>query len=141
MTAVDDPSNRDDRYDRARLRKALVKNDFLDPVAVAASAAALADADIALDWMVAQLRSERLTQAGTVWTYDAQDLPRELRRRALVDCLRAIDPAAQPRGDAIARVLAALSDGKTVTIGKVRCRPVPDKDVWSFAMAPPRRAI
>jgi tRNA(Ile)-lysidine synthase len=141
VRAVDDPSNRDDRYDRARLRKALINNDFLDPAAAAASAATLADADAALDWMVARLRGERLSQSGTFWFYDAHDLPHELRRRALIDCLRVIDPAARPRGDAIERVLVALSARKIVTIGTVRCDSMQEGGVWSFALAPPRKAM
>jgi tRNA(Ile)-lysidine synthase len=139
VTAVDDPSNRDDRYDRARLRKALAKNDFLDSVAAAKSARALADADGALDWMVLRLRDERLTQSGAFWFYDAHDLPHELQRRALIDCLRVIDTSARPRGDAIERVLAALSTHKTVTIGKIRCDSMQGGSVWAFAFAPPRR--
>jgi tRNA(Ile)-lysidine synthase len=139
ICAVEDPSNRDDRYDRARLRKLLANNDFLDTVAVSASASALADADAALDWMVARLRGERFSQSGAFWFYDAHDLPRELRRRALIDCLRVIDPATHPRGDAVERVLVALSTGKVVTIGKVRCDSLQDGSVWKFTLAPPRR--
>lgn len=140
ITPVDDPSNRDDRYDRARLRKALQANDILDPVAVTASAAALADADAALDWMTLRLRRERLKQSESFWFYDAHDLPHELKRRALIDCLRVVAPDLRPRGGAIERVLAALNARKTVTIGPVRCDAVRDGAAWAFSFAPPRRA-
>ncbi|MEQ1639906.1 MAG: tRNA lysidine(34) synthetase TilS, partial [Novosphingobium sp.] len=48
LDAVQDPSNTDDRFDRARLRKALAGVDWLDASALAQSAAHLADADAAL---------------------------------------------------------------------------------------------
>jgi tRNA(Ile)-lysidine synthase len=53
LIPVDDPSNRDDRFDRARLRKALTQADWLDPVAASQSAAALAQAETALEWTAA----------------------------------------------------------------------------------------
>lgn len=50
VEAAQDPSNLDDRFDRARLRKALAGADWLDVGAIAESASHLADADAALDW-------------------------------------------------------------------------------------------
>ena len=44
VTVFDDPSNRDDRFDRARLRKAMAGADWLAVAAIAQSAAHLADA-------------------------------------------------------------------------------------------------
>ncbi len=140
IAAVDDPSNRDDRYDRARLRKALGEAPWFDPVAAAKSAAALADADDALDWVVIDLRSSRLSHDGAVWRYHAAGLPRELCRRALIDCLRMVDPDCDPRGDAIVRVLNALAAAQTVTIGRVRCSAPGDGTTWQFTPAPLRRA-
>ena len=53
LDAVDDPSNHDDRYDRARLRKSLEQATWLDPVSAVRSSVALASADHALDWAAA----------------------------------------------------------------------------------------
>jgi tRNA(Ile)-lysidine synthase len=139
IAPVDDPSNRDDRYDRARLRKVLATNELLDAMAVTASASALADADAALDWMTRRLRGERLKQSASFWFYDAHDLPHELKRRALIDCLRVISPDLRPRGTAIERVLTALHACKTMTIGAVRCDAVRDGMAWAFSFAPPRK--
>ncbi len=136
--AVDDPSNRDDRYDRARLRKMLATADWLDPVAAARSASALAEADDALDWMVAQLRPLRFSAEGRGATYDARTLPAEIRRRALVDCLRRLDPESIPRGGAIDRVLGALAQGKVATIGAIKCHGA--LGLWTFTTSPPRRS-
>ncbi|WP_239026042.1 tRNA lysidine(34) synthetase TilS [Sphingomonas paeninsulae] len=137
IVPVDDPSNRDDRYDRARLRKALTGADWLDPLAIVRSAAALDEADRALDWVVLKLRSERLFDGADTWTYDAAGLPAELLRRALIDCLRVIDPTSRPRGATIERLLKALQGNATGTIGRVRCAVKDGR--WHFTLALPRR--
>lgn len=137
IVAVDDPSNRDDRYDRARLRKALAGADWLDPLAIVRSAAALDEADRALDWTILKLRAERLVDNAESWTYDATGLPAELKRRALIDCLRVVDPASRPRGSTIERLLNVLRVNATGTIGRVRCAACDGH--WRFSLAPPRR--
>lgn len=116
ITAVDDPSNRDDRYDRARLRKALAEADWLDPLAVTRSAAACAEADAALNGMDS----------------------RELTRRRVLAELRLIDPGLTPRGDQLDALIEALHAGHTTTLGKVLCT---GGETWTFSPAPPRRAV
>ncbi len=54
ITPVRDPSNADDRFDRARIRKAIAGADWLNPAQIAASAQHLAEADM----MVAALADE-----------------------------------------------------------------------------------
>lgn len=137
VTAVDDPSNHDDRYDRARLRKALAGADWLDPLAIVRSAAALDEADRALDWVVLNLRAERLVDKVDSWTFDPAGLPAELLRRSLIDCVRVVDPAIRPRGATIDRLLIALQRNATGTIGRVRCGV--KAGLWTFSLALPRR--
>lgn len=137
IAAVDDPSNRDDRYDRARMRKALGEAGWLDPVAAAFSASALAEADDALDWMTVHLRAARFRRHPDFWSYDASGLPRELARRAMIDCLALIDPGCRPRGAAVDLVLAKVSTGKATTIGTLVCTGT--AGTWAFKAAPPRR--
>jgi tRNA(Ile)-lysidine synthase len=136
ITAVDDPTNHDDAYDRARLRKHLAKIDWLDPQAAAASAAALADANDALDWVVQGLLDEYLSDDGITLTLTLPAIPRELARRVVAACLRKLNPATKPRGDALDRLLSTLQHGKIATLAGVKCS---GGARWRFTLAAPRR--
>lgn len=138
LVPVEDPSNRDDRFDRARLRKQLAGADWLDPAALARSAAALGEAEEALDWTLEQLIAERTEGAQNGLTFDAADLPAELRRRALLRLLALLVPAEPPRGEAVQRLLAALEAGETATLAGVKCE---GGAVWRLSPAPPRRDL
>lgn len=137
LVPVEDPSNRDDRFDRARLRKRLAETAWLNPEPLARSAAALAEAEVALDWAVEQLIAARTEGALGGLTFDATDLPAELRRRALLRLLALLAPAAPPRGEAVQRLLAALEAGETATLAGVKCEGGP---VWRLSPERPRHA-
>jgi tRNA(Ile)-lysidine synthase len=137
IVPVEDPSNRDDRFDRARLRKQLAGAGWLDAAALARSAAALGEAEEALDWTVEQLIAERTEGAQGGLTFDAADLPAELRRRALLRLLALLVPADPPRGEAVQRLLAALEAGEIATLAGVKCEGGP---VWRLGPEGPRRA-
>ena len=137
LNPVDDPSNRDDRFDRARIRKALANQDFLDPTAVAASAAALADADDALHWATARLITERMRRDGDNRHVDAAGLPHEFVRRILIDMLGQMGVDA-PRGEAIERAIAAIHGGEQAMIGNVLLRQDGDGRI-TLSPAPPRK--
>ncbi|HYD11365.1 MAG TPA: tRNA lysidine(34) synthetase TilS [Allosphingosinicella sp.] len=137
LVPVEDPSNRDERYDRARLRRQLGGADWLDAAALARSAAALEEAEEALDWTVGQLIAERVEPVLDGLSFDAAGLPPELRRRALLRLLALLVPADPPRGEAVTRLLAALDAGEVATLAGVRCQGGP---VWQLAPAPPRRS-
>ncbi|MBX3561120.1 MAG: tRNA lysidine(34) synthetase TilS [Sphingomonas sp.] len=137
ISAVDDPSNDDPRYDRARLRSRLREADWLDAPALARSARALAEAEEAIDWAVGRLHAERARAAGATLRIDMRDLPAELRRRLVLRALAALAPDAAPRGAEVDRLLASLAAGHTATLAGIRCDA--DADVWCFAAAPPRR--
>jgi tRNA(Ile)-lysidine synthase len=136
LAPVEDPGNSDDRYDRARLRKQLAATEWLDAPALARSAAALGEAEQALDWTAEQLIAERTDSAPGGLTFDPTALPAELRRRALVRLLALLVPAEPPRGEAVQRLLAALDAGETATLAGVKCEGGP---VWRLSPAPPRR--
>lgn len=136
ILAIDDPSNRNDQFDRARLRKALQGADWLDPQAAVRSAAALAEAEEALDWAAQAWFNRRTAEKNAILSLDPRDLPSELLRRITLICLRRFTPDAAPRGGELDRLMIGLFDGKTATLAGVRCTGGP---FWLFALAPPRR--
>jgi tRNA(Ile)-lysidine synthase len=137
---VEDPSNVSDRYDRARLRKQLAAIDWIDPARVAASVSALADAEEAIGWMVRQLGTDRAITEGDSLLLDPRDLPFELVRRLVEQCVRQIDATAEIRGSALVRMVKALESGETAMLGNVAATPT-SSAAWRFAKAPPRRLL
>jgi tRNA(Ile)-lysidine synthase len=137
IAPVDDPSNRMLAFDRVRLRSALQHLDGFDPRRVAASVAAAEQASAALDWMTAQLASERVSAVDGGVRLHADDLPAELQRRLIAVCLRCIAPDFAPRGGQLARLRDALVARKSQSLGAVMIRVRGQE--WLFRLAPPRR--
>lgn len=136
LTAADDPSNANDRFDRVRLRKALRTADWLDVSAIAQSAAHLADADAALDWAAAREWAEQVVKEPMGLTYRPQ-APRAVALRVLARIVTELDGEA-PRGSAVARLFETLLARQPASIGGLVARAMPDG--WSFTRAPKRRA-
>lgn len=136
LEAVDDPSNRDDRFDRARIRKVLAGADWLDVPALAQSAANLGDADAALDWAAAREWAEAVSTAPMGLTYRPQ-APRAVALRVLTRIVTELDGEA-PRGSAVARLFDSLVARQPASIGNLVARAVPEG--WSFTKAPRRKA-
>ena len=139
IVAVDDPSNADERFDRVRLRTRLAQADWLDPVAASASAAALAEADAALDWAAERLAGERIVVAAGTAALDPAGIPFELRRRLVLHCIRCIRADATPRGVALSRLIVTLESGRQAMIDDVIVHAIGDR--WVFGAAPPRRSL
>lgn len=140
LTPVDDPSNRDTRFDRARLRAQIATADWLDPRAIGVSAAALADAEVAIGWSLDQLWSERVIVAPDTLTLRAPaTLPREYQRRLLLRAIATLDPRCLPSGPELDRVSDALRARRQTSIGKLLARAIHDD--WQLCLAPPRRTI
>lgn len=135
IEAARDPSNEDDRFDRARLRKALAKVDWLDIPAIAESAGHLAEADAALEWAAARAWREMVERDGLGLTY-RPGAPRAITLRVLARIVRELD-GEEPRGSAVARLHDALASGRVASIGELVARPA--RDVWTFHRAPRRR--
>ncbi len=135
IAATQDPSNSDDRFDRARLRKELASADWLDVTAIAQSAANLADADAALEWAAAREWAERVEKAPMGLTYRPQ-APRAVALRVVAQIVRELD-GEEPRGSAAARVFDALLARQPASIGSLVARAMPGG--WSFTKAPARR--
>jgi len=141
---VEDPSNVSDRFDRARLRKSLAGVDWLDTDRVAASAAALGDANDAIGWIVERLAEQLCHRdtAGIVLTMP-NDLPFELRRRLVGRCVTSLDAIASLRGSALAATVRTLESGRPAMLGAVLAQPsrTGESDAqWRFSLAPPRRS-
>lgn len=132
LRPVEDPSNEDEAHDRVRMRRQIAETPWLDPSALARSAAALAEAEEALDWAATRLFVERVTEEGL----DPSGLPRELLRRLVLLCLRKVEPDAAPRGEQVTMLVETLSGGGTATLGEVLCR---GGRRFRFEPAPPRR--
>lgn len=136
LRAVDDPSNASDRFDRARIRKAIAGADWLDVPAIAQSAAHLAEADAALDWAAAREWAERVEREPMGLVYRPQ-APRAVALRVLTRIVTELDGEA-PRGSAVARLFDALAARQPASIGGLVARGLPGG--WSFMKAPKRRS-
>ena len=136
LEPIIDPSNRDEKFDRARLRRELEGAAWLDRRATARSAQALAEAEEALDWAAERLFADRSRVDGDMLRLDPSELPAELLRRLLLRALRRVDPHAAPRGEELSRLLATLDQGGGATLAGVKAGA--EEGIWSFAPAPPR---
>ena len=134
IAPVQDPSNQDDKFDRARLRKALAAADWLDVPALAASASHLADADAALDWAAQREWRECVTPAPLGLTY-RPSAPRAVALRVIAQIVRELD-GDDARGSAIARVFDRLLARQPASIGALVARAGPSG--WTFTKAPRR---
>lgn len=137
---VDDPSNADVRFDRARLRKQLRSQPILDAEAAARSAQWLADADMALDWTVDRLIADWPDAADAAAIRDA-GYPAEIFRRVVVRRLRAFDPRLTLRGVTLDGVIAAMRDGRRAMVGSLLIDHVGNADAgfWRISAAPRRK--
>ena len=136
LIAADDPSNRDARYERVRIREAMTSIDAFNINAFSASAANLAAADEALEWAVDQLWASIAPDGeGFTWNADAA-VPRALALRLLERVLTALG-APPPRGPDLVRWYDTLVSGGVATLGAVKgdARDGP----WRFTRAPDRR--
>lgn len=136
LVPADDPANSDPRFDRARMRSFLAANPELDPLRLARSAAALADAEQALAWAAERAAAERLERGDDGISLDPAGLPRELRRRLLTRAIRMLSPDAAI--DGLDGLLDTLDSGGTGTLAGIVAR---GDAIWRLAPEPPRRPV
>ncbi len=135
IDVANDPSNRDDRFDRARMRKHIADAAWLDIDAIARSASHLADADAALDWAARREWEERVHSGGLGLTY-RPGAPRAVALRVIARIVADLE-GEEPRGGTVARVYDALIARQPASIGNLVARP--DPDGWNFTRAPKRK--
>ncbi len=135
ITAIDDPSNRDQSFDRVRVRHALSHLEGFDVALASQSAAALDDARAAIDWFANDLADAHIKPTHRGSRLDKHDFPNEILRRLVLKSLHLCDPALSPRGEQLQRTIADLKKGKTCTLGNILCV---GGETWTFAPAPKR---
>lgn len=141
---VDDPSNVDPRHDRTRIRALLAATPALDPVALAASAGFLAEAEEVLARMAERLWAERWhgQDGGFPIAEEPRELRRRLVRRALAETRARLGVVLPPfAGDSanVEALLDALEAGRSATQAGILVRSGPTG--WIFSTAPPRRSL
>lgn len=137
---VDDPSNSDNRFDRARLRQGLKSQTVLDPAAAARSAAWLAEADDALDWAVERLIAS-WPDASDIAVIRNEGYPPEVFRRIIAQRLHANSPQLLVRGASLDGVITAMHKGKRAMVGALLIDPVRgfEGTIWRISAAPRRK--
>ena len=137
---VDDQSNSDNRFDRARLRQGLKSQTVLDPAAAARSAAWLAEADDALDWAIERLIAS-WPDASDIAVIRNEGYPPEVFRRIIAQRLHANSPQLMVRGASLDGVIAAMHKGKRAMVGALLIDPVRgfEGTIWRISAAPRRK--
>ena len=133
---VDDPSNRDERFDRVRMRRQLAQADWIEPLGLARSAAALAEAEEALNWAAERFWDQRSTSTKGSVQLDLDEVPPELRRRLVYRALQTLRPGLEVRGGDLSRFISALETGGCSTLAGVKGEGALP---WRFTLAPERR--
>ena len=134
IAPVEDPSNADPRFDRARIRAALGGADWLDPAAIAQSAAHLAEAEETLAWAF-ELEWDLWVEVDEGAVRYTPHAPRALILRVVERIIAGF--GGEPRGGAVARLVQALEAGETGTLGGVVARA--EDDSWLFRPESGRR--
>ena len=148
ITAVQDPSNANPDFDRARLRMALAAADWIDPVQVAASAAHLAESWQALEWYAEldwheMVMRDDAAPGGLGYTYCA-NVPRVIAIETILRIIAALGGHAS-RAEA-GRAWDRLWSGENASLGGVLAVPGTERvekvgvmmRVWRFRPEPAR---
>ena len=145
LSPARDPSNEDESYERARIRAAMARQDWLKPANLAQSATHLRAALEALEHVVDRELAARIEWSGdgsAAYRPSPDPLPRAILYHVMERLLETLGTAGgAPRGAEIDRLLTALESGGGGTLAglQYRARGGPDGPVWSFTPEPPRK--
>lgn len=134
ITPVDDPSNRDDRFDRARIRAALAEAPWLDMAALAKSAGLLGEAEEAIVELAQMEWSRCVTISGDHGRYRPEG-PAIIRKRVVAKIIAQL-AIAQPRGGQVAVLVSKLERGEGGNLAGILAKPRDGE--WAFAPEPRR---
>lgn len=132
---VRDPSNEDPRFDRVRMRSALKEAAWIDPAALARSAAHLAEAEAVLDAAVEREWAERVRHEDEAIRYEPT-APALVQKRVAQRIVTILGGAADL--SQIAQLIGQLEAGKGGNLAGVMVRL--RSGVWVFEPEPTRRA-
>jgi tRNA(Ile)-lysidine synthase len=136
LSAVDDPSNRSEAYDRTRFGALLAGSELLPPPRLAAAAAHLREAEEALEWAAGREWAARVSAEGGALLLDRAGLPAELLRRLAARAIDELRGDPDWRRDKLAAALAEVERGGTITLAGVMIKAGAR---WRFGAEPPRR--
>ena len=143
---VDDPSNRDPRFDRTRFRAWLAEAPWLDPIQIGKTAENLAALDADLVEISAWLWKSRALDCDPLDArFDVEGLPRGVTRylaRMGIDHVLAANGASHGNWNQASNVeplLDALEAGRAATQANILASA--KGTVWHFREAPPRRSF
>lgn len=146
-----DPANTDPAYDRARMRAALAQADWLDPVAIAASAGHLAESWQALEWYAEldwhEMVMREESDTGTPGFSYCANVPRVIAIETILRIIRELGGHAT-RSEA-ARAWDRLWAGENASLGGVLAVPGAERvekigvtmRVWRFRPEPARGRV
>lgn len=143
VETADDPSNRDDSFERVRIRKALATAEWLDPTAMARSAQHLAETADYLSGPLGEAWQANVVPTQGGFSYYPGNSPFE-NVELLAMILRQM--GAEPRKSEIARMARRLWEGRSASLGGILAQASSDPAGlgvdgrrWDFQPEPPRR--
>jgi tRNA(Ile)-lysidine synthase len=145
LDPVIDPSNADDRFDRARVRRALAEADWLDPVALSRSACLLGEAQQAIDATAEIEWLNGVSEEGEGYGYRPGAASRYIEIEVVTAIIARMGGTA--RRSEVARLVARLNEGRAGSLAGVLAQPTTEQRAdepgavqkWVFAPEPPRR--
>ena len=144
LEPVHDPSNEDERYDRARIRRVLAEADWIDPVALARSASLLGEAQRAVEALAEEEYLDRALPEGDGVRYYPGSPARFIEIEVVMTIISRMGGTAG-RSD-VARLVQRLHSGQTGNLAGILVRPMKEQfegepgpvAKWMFTPEPPR---